>query len=455
MAVERLRQAILAGDMAPGQRLVEEELAGMLGVTRASLRAALFDLAAEGLVERIPNRGARVRAVTLDEAVAITECRMALEGLCAAKAAERVTAPDAARLRQLGDEMERSVADGELLKYSALNHELHRLVREISGQAVAARLLERLNGQLVRHQFQLSLRPGRPQASLPEHLAIIACRGRTPAGRGGGRHPPPSAQRHLRAARPAAGKPPGGGQVSQQESMLVVSAHAADFVWRAGGAVALAASRGDRVTVLCLSYGERGESASAWRAGKTLEEIKAQRRGEAESAAAALGAEIEFLDAGDYPLRESDELIDRIVRVYREVNPSVVLTHTLADPYNGDHPAAGQMALRARVLAQAIGYPAPGEPIGAPPVFLFEPHQPEMCGFKPEVLLDITPVFDAKRKAMECMGAQQHLWEYYTDLARRRGTQLRRNAGPNLGLPSGTLGEAYMRVFPQVTDRLS
>jgi DNA-binding GntR family transcriptional regulator len=182
LAVERLRQAILAGDMAPGQRLIEEELAGTLGVTRASLRAALFDLAADGLVERIPNRGARVRAVTLDEAVAITECRMALEGLCAAKAAERVTEPDAARLRELGEEMQRCVADGELLKYSATNHELHRLVREISGQAVATSLLERLNGQLVRHQFQLSLRPGRPQSSLPEHLAIIAAvAGRRPA----------------------------------------------------------------------------------------------------------------------------------------------------------------------------------------------------------------------------------------------------------------------------------
>ena len=236
--------------------------------------------------------------------------------------------------------------------------------------------------------------------------------------------------------------------MSQQESMLVISAHAADFVWRAGGAVALAASRGDRVKVLCLTYGERGESASAWRAGQTLAEIKALRRGEAESAATALGAEIEFLDAGDYPLRESDELVDRIVRVYREVNPSVVLAHPLADPYNGDHPAAGQMALRARVLAQAIGYPAPGDPIGAPPVFLFEPHQPEMCGFKPEVLLDITPVFDAKRKAMECMGAQQHLWEYYTDLARRRGTQLKRNAGPNLGLPQSTVGRSLHAGVP-------
>ena len=239
------------------------------------------------------------------------------------------------------------------------------------------------------------------------------------------------------------------------QSMLVISAHAADFVWRAGGAIALSASRGEQVKVLCLSYGERGESASAWRAGRTLGEIKALRRAEAENAAAVLGAEIAFLDAGDYPLRESDELTDRIVGVYREVNPSVVLTHPLSDPYNGDHPAAGQMALRARVLAQAIGYPAPGEPIGAPPVFQFEPHQPEMCGFKPEVLLDITPVFEAKRKAMECMAAQQHLWDYYTDLAKRRGTQLKRNAGPNLGLPQATMGEAYMRVFPQVTDRLS
>ena len=168
--------------MAPGQRLVEEELAGLLGVTRASVRAALFDLAADGLAERIPNRGARVRAVTVAEAVAITECRMALEGLCAAKAAERVTGPQADRLRQLGGELQRAVADGEPLKYSTLNHELHRLVREISGQQVAAALLERLNGQLVRHQFQLSLRPGRSQASLPEHLAIIsAITGRRPA----------------------------------------------------------------------------------------------------------------------------------------------------------------------------------------------------------------------------------------------------------------------------------
>src|SRR4051794_40189398 len=100
--------------------------------------------------------------------------------------------------------------------------------------------------------------------------------------------------------------------------LLVVSAHAGDFVWRAAGAIALAAERGDRAKVVCLSYGERGESARAWREGKGLDEIKALRRDEAEAAAAELGAGIEFLDAGDYPLRETPGLVDRLVRIYRE-----------------------------------------------------------------------------------------------------------------------------------------
>ncbi|MEU5880529.1 PIG-L deacetylase family protein [Spirillospora sp. NPDC047279] len=237
--------------------------------------------------------------------------------------------------------------------------------------------------------------------------------------------------------------------------LLVVSAHAGDFVWRAAGAIALATERGDPAKVVCLSFGERGESARAWREGRDLDEIKLLRRAEAEAAAAELGAEIEFLDAGDYPLIESPELVDRLVRVYRDVAPAVVLTHPLADPYNGDHPAAARMALQARVLAQAAGYDAPGEPLGAPPVFFFEPHQPEQCDFKPNVLLDITPVFERKRRAMERLPAQRHMWDYYTDLARRRGVQLKRNAGPNLGLAHATMAEAYVRLYPQTTGVLS
>lgn len=172
-ALAALRHAILSGDVAPGQRLVEEELASTLGVTRQSLRAALLDLTTEGLVERIPNRGARVRTVSTEEAVAITECRMALEALCAAKAAERISDDEAAQLRELGENLKNAVTEGNPLKYSELNRELHRRVGAISGQHVAIGLLDRLHGQLVRHQFQLALRPGRPEVSLAEHLAIL------------------------------------------------------------------------------------------------------------------------------------------------------------------------------------------------------------------------------------------------------------------------------------------
>jgi DNA-binding GntR family transcriptional regulator len=173
LAVAALRKALADGDLSPGQRLVESELAETYGVSRASVRAALIDLAAEGLVERIPNRGARVRVVSIDEAVAITECRMVLEGLCAAKAAERATDDQIAALTDLGDQLQRAVADGDPLKYSALNRDLHRTVREMAQQPVAAEVLDRLNAQIVRHQFRLALRAGRPQVSLPEHLGII------------------------------------------------------------------------------------------------------------------------------------------------------------------------------------------------------------------------------------------------------------------------------------------
>lgn len=239
-------------------------------------------------------------------------------------------------------------------------------------------------------------------------------------------------------------------------NLLVVSAHPGDFVWRAGGAIALAAHRGQRAVIACLSYGERGESAAQWRAGKNLDEIKRIRHAEAEEAAAILGAEIRFFDANDYPLVETPELLHELIDLYREIQPDVVLTHAAADPYNMDHPKAAEIALKARILAQAPGVEGPGDVIGAPPVFCFEPHQSEVCNFTPDVLLDITEVWETKVAAMKSLGASQgHLVEYYSDLGRRRGVQAKRNSGPNLGLPVTTLGEAYERVYPQVTSELA
>jgi 4-oxalomesaconate hydratase len=143
-------------------------------------------------------------------------------------------------------------------------------------------------------------------------------------------------------------------------TLLVVSAHAADFVWRAGGAIALYASRGFTVRVLCLSFGERGESQGLWKQdGMTLARVKEVRQAECERAAGVLGAEVRFFDAGDYPLRASDHLMEELVQEFRHTQPLAALTHCRTDPYNSDHDAASRITTDARVYAQANGFPSP------------------------------------------------------------------------------------------------
>ena len=237
---------------------------------------------------------------------------------------------------------------------------------------------------------------------------------------------------------------------------LVVSAHSADFVWRCGGAIALHQENGTDVTIVCLSYGERGESAKLWKqAGATLDSVKTTRRKEAESAAAALGAhDIQFFDLGDYPLEMNRAAKERLVDVMRKVQPRFMLTHSLDDPYNSDHPYTARMTLECRSTAQAWGH-KPGERVlGAPQLYLFEPHQTEQCGWKPDTILDITPVWEKKRAAIECMAGQQHLWDYYTNVAENRANQFRRNSGGQAGGREARYAEAFQSMFPRTVDEL-
>ncbi|MQA95829.1 MAG: FCD domain-containing protein [Streptosporangiales bacterium] len=171
--LDAVRDAIARGEFVPDQRLVEADLSERFSASRATVRAALLQLSNEGLVERVQHRGARVRAISLDEAIEISEVRMVLEGLCAAKAAERATADEAEELRTIGTRMRDAVGAGDVLGYSQCNQELHRRIREIGGQATATGMLERLRAQSVRHQFRLAMQPGRPAVSLREHLAIV------------------------------------------------------------------------------------------------------------------------------------------------------------------------------------------------------------------------------------------------------------------------------------------
>ena len=171
---EALRAAILRGEFVPRQRLVEADLCERFGTSRFIVRSALQELSAQGLVEFQRNRGARVREISLGEAIEITEVRKLLEGLQAARAAERVTAAQAEALCGIVTGMRAAVSGGELLRYSDLNASLHAAIRDIAAHETAARLLRQLRDQTVRHQFSLSLVPGRPAVSLPQHEAIVA-----------------------------------------------------------------------------------------------------------------------------------------------------------------------------------------------------------------------------------------------------------------------------------------
>ena len=233
--------------------------------------------------------------------------------------------------------------------------------------------------------------------------------------------------------------------------LLVVGAHSADFVWRAGGAVAVTTSLGGDARVLALSYGERGESGELWKdPGQTVERVKEIRRGEAERAAAALGAEFECLDLGDYPLEVDRDGLERLVDAIRAFRPEVLITHTDKDPFNPDHAVAFFAVERARALAAGAGVASAFETITPPELFLFEPHQPELCNFVPTTFVDITPVIEQKRAAMEEMKAQSYLQTYYGQRAEQRGNHARRSAGS----ADVRFAEAFQRVTPQVVESL-
>jgi 4-oxalomesaconate hydratase len=233
--------------------------------------------------------------------------------------------------------------------------------------------------------------------------------------------------------------------------LLAVGAHAADFVWRAGGALALTAENGGTASVIALSYGERGESGELWKeAGQTVENVKGIRHGEAERAAEALGASFRCLDLGDYPLEVEGDALARLTDAIRELAPDVIVTHTDRDPFNPDHPVAFAAVERARALAAGAGVESAFETIAPPQLFLFEPHQPELCNFTPTTFLDITPVIERKRAAMAEMKAQRYLQEYYAQRAEQRANHARRVSGNR----EVRYAEAFQRYLPQVVAEL-
>jgi 4-oxalomesaconate hydratase len=226
--------------------------------------------------------------------------------------------------------------------------------------------------------------------------------------------------------------------------MLVFSAHAADFCSRAGGAIALAARAGAAVHVVDLTFGERGESEDYWARGEgvSVAGAKAEREAEAREAAGVLGATIEFLDYGDYPLEIGAERLEHLARILRMRRPRVILTHWNADPHNVDHEVTARAVARAAAIAAAPGFDAATERLHPPPQFAFEPTVPrnDDTGFRPNHYVVIDEVFEQKLEALSRLRSQKKLVPMYTQWAEYRGAQARQCSGE-----AARYAEAYFR----------
>ena len=218
----------------------------------------------------------------------------------------------------------------------------------------------------------------------------------------------------------------------QDERLLVVSAHAADFVWRAGGTIAKYVKNGAQVHLVVLSVGVRGESNDLWKApDQTAEHVK---------------------DMEDYPLRFSEKQEEDMVRRIREIRPTAIITHDRRDVLNPDHNAVHEFVFRCSVESNSAGVITPGlKATSQMQLYGFEPHQTELSGYVPGIFVDITESYPQKVEAMECFKAQGHLIEYYKQRAFMRGNHARRLSGRK----DCQYAESFARVFPQVASGLA
>lgn len=169
-----IRRDLAEGVYHPRERLVEADLVERYGTTRAAVREALIQLTSEGLVERSPNRGARVRGMSLEEAIEIAEVRRALETLCAGLAAAKATPPERLRILGLSKTLQAAAGEGRVEDYLTANAEFHALIQDLSGHAIAQGILGTFRHRPIDRFFPQPFRARPPMVSVDQHERIAA-----------------------------------------------------------------------------------------------------------------------------------------------------------------------------------------------------------------------------------------------------------------------------------------
>ncbi|MCD7835612.1 MAG: GntR family transcriptional regulator [Lachnospiraceae bacterium] len=149
-----LRQAILTGELKPGERLMEIHLANRLGVSRTPIREAIRKLELEGLVTMIPRRGAEVAQITEKSMNDVLEVRRAMDALCVELACDRITKEELELLKAACDAFEQAVKTKEAKKIAKADVELHDIIVQATGNRRLVQLVNNLSEQMYRYRFE-------------------------------------------------------------------------------------------------------------------------------------------------------------------------------------------------------------------------------------------------------------------------------------------------------------
>ncbi|WP_379654676.1 GntR family transcriptional regulator [Pseudoxanthomonas sp. UC19_8] len=172
---DTLRQKIYDYALPPGDWIDEPALAQELGISRTPLRESLKLLAAEGLVQIEPGRGARVTRLTLEDLNELFPIMAMLEGRCAYEAVRKIDADGLARLESLHAAMEAAAERGDMAEFYRNNYLIHEAVQEHAGNPWLIRVTHDLHRILKMHRGRQLLTPGRMAMSLSEHRELMAC----------------------------------------------------------------------------------------------------------------------------------------------------------------------------------------------------------------------------------------------------------------------------------------
>lgn len=167
-----LRQAILTGELKPGERLMEIHLANRLGVSRTPIREAIRKLELEGLVTMIPRRGAEVAQITEKSMNDVLEVRRAVDALCAELACDRITEEELVELKKACDVFEQAVKTKDVKQIAQADVALHDIIVQATGNNRLIQLVNTLSEQMYRYRFEYIKDSSQHQNLVEEHRVI-------------------------------------------------------------------------------------------------------------------------------------------------------------------------------------------------------------------------------------------------------------------------------------------